>query len=79
MITKSDLEAAELQAAELENEERINELMRTAGLPSLHITREDRLRGAIVSAMADIERGHTCAALTTLNEALKMLAGTPPH
>lgn len=73
MITQQDIDAAELQAAELENEERISRVMESAGLPSLHITREDRLRGAIVSAMSDIERGHTCAALTTLNEALKSL------
>lgn len=79
MITQQDIDAAEKECAQwqdiearAQNEERISEVFAAAGLPLLKITTQDRLRGAIVTAMAQIQIHRSDLALTTLNEALKL-------
>ncbi len=50
----------------------INEVMCAAGLPLVTITVEDRLKGGILSAIAEIEAGHTHLALVDLRNCLKL-------
>lgn len=54
------------------HEDSINALMIQAGLNPVKITCEDRLRGAILSAMSEIEAGRSVLAFTTLQEALNL-------
>lgn len=46
--------------------------MAAAGLPLVEITTEDRLRGAVISAIEQLERGLIKAAYDTLVEASRL-------
>lgn len=60
----------ELDKARAEHEARVSELMTKAGLPPVTITTEDRLRGAILSAITEIELGHANQAWRILRESI---------
>ena len=56
--------------------EAINHTLALNDLPLLTITCEDRLRGGIISAIAEIEAGHTHLALKDLRNCLNLLTHT---
>lgn len=45
---------------------------RNAGIPLVRITVEDRMRGAIIEAMIEIERGRPLKAWCLLDDVLKL-------
>jgi hypothetical protein len=75
MITKLDLEECERIMSEDPNrsdDDQFKALLAAAGLPGVKITTEDRLRGAITTAILEVESGRFIAAHQTLQEALHL-------
>ena len=50
----------------------LNENLAAAGLPLVRITTEDRLRGAIIEAVSELEQGRVGMAYETLTQALQI-------
>jgi len=62
----------EVERLARQHEASINQVLVSAGLPLVHISIEDRMRGGILSAIAEIEAGHTHLALADLRNCLKL-------
>ena len=62
----------EVERLAREHEARVSAAMTAAGLPPLVITVQDRMRGAILSAIADIESGCLNRAVKTLEGAIRL-------
>lgn len=54
------------------DDEQFKALVVAAGLPNVKITTEDRLRGAIVTALMEMEAGRPDLTHSTLKEAVKL-------
>jgi len=63
---------SEVERLARQHEASINQVLCGAGLQLVHISIEDRMRGGIMSAIAEIEAGHTHLALADLRNCLKL-------
>ena len=54
-----------------EHEEQVSKFLQSNGFPPLTVTDQDRLQGAVISAMVEIDLGHPELARQTLVNALK--------
>jgi hypothetical protein len=71
-IGESGVEWGDMERKAKQHESETQDAFAQAGIPLVTVTKEDRLRGAIIAAMGQIETRCFQSALTILKEALKL-------